>query len=109
MRGDIFCHCSSFQLFELNDRGRQYFALHKFFLIFSFIFPFFVSVFLGPFFHDCTCESSSIVNLYETAAYAVFSSFWLFHIVIGFNIAFLRQVLLCVYCVDYDRARNIFL
>lgn len=41
MRGDIFCHCSSFQLFELNDRGRQYFALHKFFLYFILSPPFF--------------------------------------------------------------------
>lgn len=39
----IFFHYSSFQLSELNDRGRQYFALHKFFLYFLFSPPFFVS------------------------------------------------------------------
>lgn len=48
------------------------------------------SVFLAPFFHECTCESSSIVNLYETVAYALFSSCRLFHIVIGLHLALLR-------------------
>lgn len=99
MRGDIFCHYSSFQLFELNDRGRQYFALHNCIFIYLALFlsvdvgryGYMCSVFLGPFFHECTCESSSsIVNLYETVAYAVFSSCRLFHIVIGLHLALMR-------------------
>lgn len=101
MRGDIFCHYSSFQLFELNDRGANILPFTSFSCIFFYLalflsvdvgrYGYMCSVFLGPFFHECTCESSSsIVNLYETVAYAVFSSCRLFNIVIGLHLAFMR-------------------
>lgn len=82
MRGDLVI-TFFFQLFELHDRGHQNHALHRFSLRF-FIFSLFLggacvgrdtcalcSEFLGPIFHKCSRESSSIVNLYGTVTYAM--------------------------------------